>query len=605
MARARILLVLLVTAGLFGAGRLFGQTFDVTSYGASPNTNASNDDSIGVQKAVDAAIRAGGGTVVFPAGVYDFLVGTQGGTVAIRSARNLTLEGRGSTVLMHGFDVTTDYSKMPYPNSFTCTDCTNLEIGGLRFDFARPPLSAGVVTDVDLAAGSFDVQVDREFPLPASAASVRAPVLLSFDSAGHATGEGFDYVLLGDHEYRISNPKPADPQRLRITGVSPWFRSGIRRSLQKGQRLVIGHAVYFGSRTIALVDCDGVRLKDITVWAGSGGLVGFGNSDVEMTRFVIERKPGTGRQVATLTDGVHMVHTKGRFRMQDCRIQNTSDDCINLLARFFRVRSFSSSGGVDTAIIEDTTPPSYAQFGAGDKIEFFQPDLARQASDWTVVSAQTNKPLPSQHTLVLRSTGAVVAPRTGDWACNVSRSPASEFRNCHFADTTRYGIMVHTRDTLIDGCTFAWTKSAAVAVCADVAFWMEGPTPRNIRMTRCTMTNVNYASRRAGGAISIQAMLPTGEAQIGALADIFIDNLTLSNTPRGAIDAIGVRNLSVRFSRFHAIATDPQWSAVPQFFVRARNTTAEITNSSLTGSLVRRVLHTGTGSLRLRYNSGF
>ena len=43
----------------------------------------------------------------------------------------------------------------------------------VAFDYARPPLSVGVVTRTDTAAGEFDLLIYDEFPLPDKVESVR------------------------------------------------------------------------------------------------------------------------------------------------------------------------------------------------------------------------------------------------------------------------------------------------------------------------------------------------------------------------------------------------------------------------------------------------
>jgi hypothetical protein len=70
-------------------------TQNVTTYGAVAND--SKDDTVAVQKAIDAAQAAGGGVVSFPAGQFDFQVGTNNSTHALKITKsNIVIRGSGS-----------------------------------------------------------------------------------------------------------------------------------------------------------------------------------------------------------------------------------------------------------------------------------------------------------------------------------------------------------------------------------------------------------------------------------------------------------------------------------------------------------------------------
>src|ERR1035438_5231121 len=74
----------LVLAPLFAAPFLHAAIFDVTSFGAKGDGKTQNRDAI--NKAIEAAAAAGGGTVDFPAGIWIT------GSLRLRSNVTLRLE---------------------------------------------------------------------------------------------------------------------------------------------------------------------------------------------------------------------------------------------------------------------------------------------------------------------------------------------------------------------------------------------------------------------------------------------------------------------------------------------------------------------------------
>jgi polygalacturonase len=85
MSNTRIILSFLFAASL----QLRGAMFDVKTFGAKADGKSSDREPI--NKAIDAAAAAGGGTVYFPAGTYV--------TGSIRLKSNITLQFEHGTVL--------------------------------------------------------------------------------------------------------------------------------------------------------------------------------------------------------------------------------------------------------------------------------------------------------------------------------------------------------------------------------------------------------------------------------------------------------------------------------------------------------------------------
>ncbi len=73
-----------------------GPVFDVTDFGASPDDG--NDDTDGVQRAIDAATEAGGGVVFFPPGVFHFHTPLGEKEPLVIESSHIVLRGSGAGV---------------------------------------------------------------------------------------------------------------------------------------------------------------------------------------------------------------------------------------------------------------------------------------------------------------------------------------------------------------------------------------------------------------------------------------------------------------------------------------------------------------------------
>ena len=103
MGSDKMHLMKILTIGLLGAGLLSGAVLDVKSFGATGDGQTQERDAI--NKAIDAAAAAGGGTVHFPPGTYVT------GSIRLRSNVTLDLE-RGSVIEASSDTSTYDAAEM-------------------------------------------------------------------------------------------------------------------------------------------------------------------------------------------------------------------------------------------------------------------------------------------------------------------------------------------------------------------------------------------------------------------------------------------------------------------------------------------------------------
>ncbi len=110
-------MLLVPLAGLHAAGGT--QTFDIRQYGATGD--GTNLDTVAIQKAVNAAAAAGGGTVVFPTGRY------LSGSIYLKSHVKLRLD-KGATLL--GSPYQAEYRKLNYYALLLANEQEDIEICG-------------------------------------------------------------------------------------------------------------------------------------------------------------------------------------------------------------------------------------------------------------------------------------------------------------------------------------------------------------------------------------------------------------------------------------------------------------------------------------------
>lgn len=113
------ILALLLGFGLWAASLAAADAYDVRNFGATGNGR--DKDTAAIQKAIDAAFAAGGGTVVFPKGTY------LSGSIQLKSGVHLQLE-KGTTLL--GSPTRADYFKLNFFALVWADNAEDIHISG-------------------------------------------------------------------------------------------------------------------------------------------------------------------------------------------------------------------------------------------------------------------------------------------------------------------------------------------------------------------------------------------------------------------------------------------------------------------------------------------
>jgi hypothetical protein len=259
-------------AGLGASGGIFkaqGKTYDVTKFGASGDDGA--DDQPAIQKAVDAAIADGGGTVYLPDGVYHL-----NNTVDIR-AGNIVIAGQSRKGTVVKLD-----NAATGGGFYDAKAAFHFE-GARKIDFTNRYLAAAAkrgqtvlqIKDHGYKAGDVILHDEKVFnqlmlvqAVSGQSVTVDTPLRLDL---GVADGKFRRYGVIrkvGVHSMTIETTRQLNTNGVNFYGV--W--QGYARDLliRKAGRFPVGYNV---SRFIEVRDCE----FDDAWQKGSGGVgyVGF------------------------------------------------------------------------------------------------------------------------------------------------------------------------------------------------------------------------------------------------------------------------------------------------------------------------------------------
>jgi hypothetical protein len=305
----------------------------VGSYGVAPNSGA--DATPGVMRALAAAMRVPGGTLVFPAGTYDFWpakaaqmkyfisnhdpVDTRSVVMVIDHARGLTIDGQGSKFIFHE-------EVMP----IAVTSSRDVTIRNFSLDYASPHF---LVTRV----------------LSADAASVR----VSVDAGQRFEIDGGHVMLLdGSRKVPMNTSLELDPEKMAVAiNVQDNFKfsdarvtaegadglkiEGLKNAPKVGNILII-RGVDRTDPAIWASESKDVTVAHVTVHAALGmAFIAQKSENLHLDGFNVTLAPG--RYLTTNADATHFSNCKGTVVVENGKYENMLDDGINVHGSFLHV----------------------------------------------------------------------------------------------------------------------------------------------------------------------------------------------------------------------------------------------------------------------------
>ena len=474
------ILILALAASLPGAdidpaeGRI-----SVANFGAVPDDGRNDADEL--RKAIAFCKDHPGTILYFPPGVYDLrdeaavqlmndvMTGKMGQDpekkiftryfpyvrgLDFRGLRDVTVEAAGALLLCDG-----------WMEPLSLEDCRNVTIKGLTIDYKRKPYSIGTV--VETGAGYFDAVVDKQYPLNPA---IPIPRMKFWDVRAHR--------MFPEPVYFPKKFELIGPQKIRIYAkVSPEV---------KGNLVSLTHSFHFRP-AILIYDAGNIRLEDVTIHSQPGmGIVGHRANNITLVGLRVVPAPGSF--VSTNTDATHFTSCTGLIRMENCQFEGQGDDATNIHNYYYTVRKSQRAGYYDLVVGAPTG--THAQVldypDVGDRLELVKRSSLETVKTY-VVQAETN--FPAEWRSEVQLDAPLPAGLENYFLIDSTRLPKVEIVGCSILSHLARGILIKTRNVLVERCLIRETTGTGIHVGAE-SYWHEGlpsadVTIRYNRIIRC------------------------------------------------------------------------------------------------------------------------
>ena len=530
------------------------QTFNVSDFGAVPDDGL--DDTEAVMATITKASSVKGATVIFPAGQYDFI--TQAAMAVYESMINsahpgherwqgappqgfegwpadknpvfklkgldgLTIDGQGATWIFHGLC-----------QAIYAEDCRNVIIRNLDIDYKHPPFMSGKIT----ATGDSWIDVKVENKKVAGGEPVIAFQMYDPDTNRPTSVETFAGVQSTQH---------MGENILRLNMTSDDRGRDMPAKVMSGYNLVMRHLLG-GYEPVEIKDGKDILLEHVRIYTGVGmGVLGVGTENLTLSH--VDITPRDNGLMSITADGTHFIGCRGIVRLDSCTLIGEGDDHFNLHGQSVFVDEIIDRKTIKASIGATSGFGMWSDWWVrgwtswprtGETVEFCQMNDLNILGKTKIVSIQPEK-----------DTGFMLLSFEDDIPDTVQpgfifqvtdQVPAIRISGCYFGINRSRGLLLTSRDIIIENNTFEYNGGTPIFACAEVD-WKAIPAPADIRIQGNIIRDCNYAVGNEYAAIT---MLFKQHARIeGYMENVLICDNRISGQYEAAILAQQVRHLEI------------------------------------------------------------
>lgn len=493
--KERLIGVLICVSGFCLSG--FGSvrdTINVADFGALPDTH--RNMSAAFKAAAAECSRKPGSVLLIPPGRYDlwredcslhdYYVSnttdenewhdkTKHIGIHLAGAENVTVEGRGATLMMHG--------RM---TPLVLDGCKGVTVRELTVDFERPGGFEFTYTDVVEGYTTVTVHQDTGY-------DILPDGKIAFVAEGFST-VGFRIQCIAydpDTRYYTYSKDWKVLRDCQVEELSPGvlrFKTPNDFMPKKGTSINLRDVIR-DELGAFITECKDINFSGVTMHYMHGmGFVSQYSRDLMFDSIICE--PSRGRLLAAANDFMQFSGCGGRVKVKDCRFVGAQDDGINIHGTNLRIVDRLSKRKARLRFMHHQSY-GFDAFRKGDSVAFVDPSMMLRTDTARVMSVKRI----DERLVDVSFDRAVPENAVADEICveNLTWTPEVEISGNYFSRIDTRGILVTTpRKVVITGNTFDKTGMSGILIEGDSKYWFESGPCNDVTISGNTFIECGY-----------------------------------------------------------------------------------------------------------------
>ena len=454
------------------------QIISVADFGLKPDSRVNSVTY--VRKALEACRKQPGSTLFFPKGRYDFwpqytvereyfesnTTDNNPKTLAVLldSLHNFTLDGNGSSFVMHG--------RM---QPITLDHCSDINLKGFTIDWDIPLTSQAKVLKV--TPDYFEIEINtHESPYIIENNNLvfvgegwksKLWSIMEFTSDTHLvalnTGD-----RIGWRNYHAEEVSPGIV-RLSDPSVAAFYpKEGNWLVLRHNERDHAGIFLYHSQR---------INLEQIDVYHSCGlGILSQYSQDLSFNKVRVVPNASKNRILSGHDDGFHFMGCSGFIRIEECEWAGLMDDPVNIHGTCVRIVEILSPTRIKCKFMHEQSQGM--EWGRkNEKVGFIENQSMRTLGTGTMTSFE---PLNKSEFIVEFQAPVPNSLTVGAALENLSCTADVEIRNSFFGSCRARGLLVSTPGKVIIENNIFESSGSAILIAGDANQWYESGAVKDV-----------------------------------------------------------------------------------------------------------------------------
>ncbi|MBB3837870.1 hypothetical protein FHS57_001867 [Runella defluvii] len=402
----------------------------------------------------------------------------------LKEFKNLTIEGNGTQVFLHGKMV-----------AFALFKSSNITIRNLSFDYERPTMSELMLTSVSPTKVEAKLHPDTRYFIKNGKLGFYGE---GWKSSNHHTivFNEIDETLKYSSFKVFLESKAEEKQKGEVVFTGDFSKT----KLKAGEKLSI--------RDPYRDNCGGfislsqnVLLQNLHLHFMHGlGVVSQFSENITIRKVNVAPRPESGRIISAFADCFHFSGCKGKVLVDSCTTSGAHDDPINVHGTHLQIVAKTGSTKLTVRFMHHQTY-GFEAFFKGDSIAFVNPKTLQPIA----YAKLKNAVLKNKREMEIETDKPFAANvAVGQCIENLTWTPEVTIRNCRFERTNTRGILMTTRrKVVIENNHFYKTGMHAILIADDAASWFESGPVQDVVIRNNVFEECGYNSTPGSYVIAI------------------------------------------------------------------------------------------------------
>ncbi len=418
--------------------------------------------------------------------------GTRYSAIFMKNKRNITIDGNGATVFVHG--------KMT-PLLFY--RCENITVKKLCIDYAAPTMTEFTV--LDSTDGEITIKINDDCLWRAE-----DNVLYWCGEKGRDGKPYWENACNAPKRYiKVFDPvtettRDFSREALVFSEISIIGKNILKCKLIK-KELCINKGDIFQTRNIIrdqvgsmFERCRNLTFENLRVKFMHGlGMVSQFCENITFRN--CDFTPKEGRTIASTADFFQFSGCKGNIVIENCKAAGAQDDFVNVHGTHLRIIEADKSEKTITVRFMHAESWGFQAFEAGDEIEFIRWDTLKPFSNAEVVAYERLNNTEIKLWVSVVPEEIIIGK---DVVENITFTPNLYVSGCSFGPTSGRGILATTRgEVIIENNRFYKLWGPALLIEDDCNFWFESGLTKEITFLNNDVISCNFGKTREGSPV--------------------------------------------------------------------------------------------------------